>query len=50
MICSSCSEITYGYGVDSSVMIEVGMDVEDHLCESREEGIDDCKCACNYVK
>ena len=50
MICDSCSEITYGYGVDSSVMIEVGMDVEDHLCDSREEGIDDCKCACNYVK
>ena len=47
MICDSCSEITYDHGVDASIMMEVGMDVEDHLCDAREEGITDCKCACN---
>ncbi len=50
MICDSCSMVTYDYGVDSSIMIEVGLDVEDHLCDSREENLTNCKCACNYVK
>jgi len=53
MICGSCSEITYDYGVDASIMMEVGLDVEDHFCDSREEKmisiISDiiCDCACN---
>ena len=47
MICDSCSEITYDQGLDSSIMMEVGLDVEDHWCDAKENKDLECKCACN---
>lgn len=53
MVCDYCVNIPYDYGIQTyeeqaSLMMEMGADVEDHLCDQNEEpgsGIV-CDCAC----
>ena len=53
MVCDYCLNIPYDYGVQTyeeqaNIMIEIGADVEDHLCDQNEESDASivCECAC----
>lgn len=53
-VCDSCRMVAYDDGIQAAyqqgmVMIELGADLEDHLCDAREESGAEivCHCGCN---
>ena len=53
-VCDSCSDCAYDMGIDTweeqiELMVEMGSDVADHICETREEQdlAIQCHCECN---
>jgi len=41
MYCDNCKMEVLDYGVDPSVLSEIGIELPDHICENKE-----CKCNC----
>jgi len=53
-VCDSCLEVVQenypgGDDIESATMfcIEMGLDIEDHLCDGKETGEGGCACQCN---
>ena len=53
-VCDSCLDVVQenypgGDDIESATMfcIEMGLDIEDHLCDGKETGEGGCACQCN---
>ena len=56
VVCNKCLEVAYDNGVDDKdlqeeMMIDLGLDLEDHLCDQVETGGQvKCDCRCQSGK
>ena len=55
VVCDYCLNVAYdngfeGYDQQAAIMVEMGADVEDHLCDRNEEPDEDIRCDCSCPK